>query len=371
MSINIQTSGGLLKIGGNVTKEKVTSALGYTPANAEVETTVDNHIKDPTVHITSSERTSWNTTTSNLNSHTENSNIHVTQSDKTTWNNKSDFSGNYNDLEGKPNIVDGGEGSRELDIADSNGNVIVKVNSEGIQTPEVTLFTSAGKVKVSEELYDIDDALNNHINNPRVHFSGKFSDLEESPIVDDGRGNFAIADSSNNVAFEVSSNGVTNVAKLSLSGVDIEEVIENHIDNIPEVVVPEETDPTVQNWAKTSYTGNIATAISAVPVERKINGKSLDDNITLSAADVGASESGHTHLFNELNENPITDNGSSSFDIADKDGNIVATINENGIQSVGIHSTGDATFNGDVTFRGNVSGIPQMTLVGRTLTIST
>ena len=39
-----------------------------------------------------------------LTSHTSNTDIHVTVAEKTTWNNKSDFSGNYNDLTNKPTI---------------------------------------------------------------------------------------------------------------------------------------------------------------------------------------------------------------------------------------------------------------------------
>lgn len=39
-----------------------------------------------------------------LTAHTSNQAIHVTATDKNTWNNKSDFSGNYNDLTNKPTI---------------------------------------------------------------------------------------------------------------------------------------------------------------------------------------------------------------------------------------------------------------------------
>lgn len=39
-----------------------------------------------------------------LTAHTSNQTIHVTATDKNTWNNKSDFSGNYNDLTNKPTI---------------------------------------------------------------------------------------------------------------------------------------------------------------------------------------------------------------------------------------------------------------------------
>lgn len=39
-----------------------------------------------------------------LTAHTANTTVHVTSAEKTTWNNKSDFSGDYNDLTNKPTI---------------------------------------------------------------------------------------------------------------------------------------------------------------------------------------------------------------------------------------------------------------------------
>ena len=42
----------------------------------------------------------------NINAHIENDDIHVTLNDKNNWNNKSDFSGNYNDLIDAPDIAD-------------------------------------------------------------------------------------------------------------------------------------------------------------------------------------------------------------------------------------------------------------------------
>ena len=66
MSLNIQTANGLLEIGGNITKEKVISAVGHEIANKEVETTVENHIKNTDVHITSNERELWTKNVENL-----------------------------------------------------------------------------------------------------------------------------------------------------------------------------------------------------------------------------------------------------------------------------------------------------------------
>ena len=56
-----------------------------------------------------------------------------------------------------------------------------------------------------------------------------------------------------------------------------------------------ETDPTVPSWAKASskpsYT---ASEVGAVPTSRKVNGKALSADITLSASDVGALSSSTT-----------------------------------------------------------------------------
>lgn len=59
---------------------------------------------------------------------------------------------------------------------------------------------------------------------------------------------------------------------------------------------------------------NFATALAGkVPTSRTINGKALTSDITLSAADVGAATSGHTHseyvpVIRTINDKPLTDN---------------------------------------------------------------
>lgn len=49
-------------------------------------------------------QTDLSTLSGTVTAHTANTTIHVTAQDKTNWNNKSDFSGNYNDLTNKPTI---------------------------------------------------------------------------------------------------------------------------------------------------------------------------------------------------------------------------------------------------------------------------
>lgn len=70
-----------------------------------------------------------------------------------------------------------------------------------------------------------------------------------------------------------------------------------------DTAIQTESDPTVPTWAKASskptYT---ASEVGAVPTTRKVNGKALNTDITLSASDVGAlsssggNVSGHIYL---------------------------------------------------------------------------
>ena len=101
MSLNIQTSNGLLEIGGSVTKDKVVSALGYSPANEEA---IDDHVNNSVLHITAAERAKWNSGTG---------------------------SGS-----GISNIED--DGSGELTIQDEADNAIFRVDANGMTTTKVT-----------------------------------------------------------------------------------------------------------------------------------------------------------------------------------------------------------------------------------------
>lgn len=59
-----------------------------------------------------------------VTAHTSNTTVHVTASEKSTWNNKSDFSGNYNDLTNKPTIPNYTAGSG---ITISNNVISAKI----------------------------------------------------------------------------------------------------------------------------------------------------------------------------------------------------------------------------------------------------
>jgi uncharacterized protein YxjI len=247
MSVNIKTSSGLQKLTPEVNKSTISSALGYTP-----------------------------TDDTKINEHASNSDIHVTASDKTRWDNKSDFNGDFNSLSNKPNITD--DDSDTFNITDPSGKIALQVARDG--TPRVAALEINNK--------DFATAVNDAVTIPELP---EWTDN----IYDDEQGNFAIADKSGNIAFEVAADGTTKVAKLMVgpegATKDIEDIIDERIGEIPEIPELVETDPTVSSWAKTGYTGDIPEAIGLGDID-------IDD--------------------------------SKEFNIADEDGNIAFKVGEDG-----------------------------------------
>ena len=80
----------------------------------------------------------------------------VTDTEKANWNAKSEFSGDYNDLENAPNITEDDTG--DLIIADTNGNIIFRSNGDGFETTQI----NTDVLKVNNMPLDeiIDNALN-------------------------------------------------------------------------------------------------------------------------------------------------------------------------------------------------------------------
>lgn len=79
----------------NLDAESIASALGYTPAKEE-----HSHSQ----YLTQHQDISGKANASDLTAHTGNTTTHITATERTAWNNKSNFSGNYNDLSNKPTI---------------------------------------------------------------------------------------------------------------------------------------------------------------------------------------------------------------------------------------------------------------------------
>ena len=288
MSINIKTSTGLLEIGGQVTKEKVISALEYVPANKEVETTVENHISDTDVHITPDERTLWTNNVENLDSHKSDTTLHITSEERTAWNNKSDLTYVDTELDKKADKSELHEHSNKIILDGISSDDITNWNNKSdfsgsysdltdvptdlatttyVDTTVANLVNSAPEaLNTLDELAAAlgDDAnfattvanqiglkanqtdLDNHTDDTVVHitsdertlwnnkseFSGDYNDLTNAPnIYEDGSQSVIFADESGNIIMKVDGDGFETTSVIAQSvvvnGTDVETTLNN------------------------------------------------------------------------------------------------------------------------------------------------
>lgn len=253
MSINIQLDGKLQKISGQtMTKEKIIEKLGYTPANETtldanitelnsnldiLESALEEHknsmsdidaanaddkfvIADPSgniiakiddegVHTTGVEAESFTSNDKELAVYDEDGNAafkvdengithaaklklnsgdvddqlsalsdsitdhasktveHVNSTDRDRWDNKSDFSGNYSDLVGAPNIVE--DESGEAVYADEVGNIIFKIDADGAHTTKLELTSG----DVDTQLGGLDAKILEHAAKTDMHVTAE------------------------------------------------------------------------------------------------------------------------------------------------------------------------------------------------------
>lgn len=255
MSVNVQLESGLKRIAGSttITSSKIISALGYTPTK---QTDFDSHVS--------------------------NTDIHVTAAEKQLWNNKSTFSGDYNDLINAPNITE--DGSSNLYIADNSGNIIAKVDANGITSVDFNVDNISIKDKIP-----VWDA--------KSDFSGSYNDLTNAPnITEDESNNYVIVDNSGNIIARFDANGLT-TTKVTIDGVDIKDRVDTHIaDTTMHVTASERT---------------------------KWNNKSEFDGD-----------------YNSLTNKPnITDDGSNNLVITDNNNNIIMQVDANGVTTTQVSAT--------------------------------
>lgn len=167
--IYIQTADGLSPISSQLTKEKIITALGYTPADGatfwedesgalivadaqgHIIARIDNNGLESTTITAKSIQLNGedlnqklqelaNNQTPNIDlspyqTHIENADKHVSTQDRENWNNKSNFSGDYTDLINAPHIVNDNED--EVIITDSQGNMILHASAAGLNTTNI------------------------------------------------------------------------------------------------------------------------------------------------------------------------------------------------------------------------------------------
>lgn len=298
MSLNIQTSTGLLEISTKVTKDKVIEALGYEPAN-------ETHVKDNTVHITSEERENWN--------------------------NK--FDGTYSDLEGSPNITENESGN--LVIADNDGNAIMQVDENGITTTNVNTKTIALN---GEDLGSRLDSLES---------------ISLPNILDNETGDLTISDENGNAIMKVDASGITTTGvsakTLSLNGEDIGTKIDAHLDDSVSHVTSSErtkwnnksdfsgdfndlnnkpniTDDGSGELVLNDNNGNVIMKVDADGVTTtNVNTKTIN----LDGKDLGA----RIDELEEISLPNILDNETGDLTISDEDGNAIMKVDANGLKT--------------------------------------
>lgn len=126
MEVYVQGTDGLIPLQEEVTAESIQEALGYTPADE----------KDL---VTEAERASWNDKVDNddLESHKTDTS-HITDVERETWNNKPDLES-----------IDESDDST-LYISDKDGNIIAKIDKDGLHTTEVYIGDESGEQSVAE-----------------------------------------------------------------------------------------------------------------------------------------------------------------------------------------------------------------------------
>lgn len=387
MSLNIQTSNGLLEIGGKVTKEKVVEALGYSPAD-------ESHVKDGVAHITSKERETWNNKSDvvaysdlleapnirddesgNLTVEDEDGNVIMkVDSDGITTTNVNTNTINLNgeDLGVRldilesvslPNIVD--DESGELSISDEEGNKIVKIDANGLTTTTVTahdvvvngVYVGAKLDEHKDNIDSIEDALDTHIENSDIHImSGErdlwnnksdvhtYADLPDAPnIVEDNSGEVVYADESRHVIAKIGENGFETTQVIAhtviAGGVDVSTTIASHTGNGDIHITAAER----QSWnakADKSYVDEtVANLVDSAPetldtLNELAVALGNDKNFaTTVATQIGqkADKSDVDALKDELNESITSE--SDEWIVADEAGNIIAKVDANGFET--------------------------------------
>jgi hypothetical protein len=155
-----------------------------------IKVAIDNHAEDSDIHVTTEDKAKWDNKSdfsgkyedltgkptdlvtktyvdteddkleTAISTHTENGDIHVTTAEKQAWNAKSNFSGKYSDLSGKPDLsvyatktdVDA---TKHTHYEDTNSNRLTdgKVYNSG-DTLAVKTLISDGKYSYTGYVYD-------------------------------------------------------------------------------------------------------------------------------------------------------------------------------------------------------------------------
>ena len=199
MAVYIQTSNGLYPVGGQggqVTKDKIIEALGYTPSN---------------------------------------------------------FDGDYDSLNNKPEIID--DGSEELNIVDAKGNIVAKITNEGVQAVNFYVGQEKKEVALKENISNETnlEEINSKISKAMSDASSALTEAQEAKTTAEGKAPVSHTHSYNNLTdkpdISVNEDGVMYVA-------DNDNVVK-YTDNRGNVIMSVDADGITVTDVKILINGNL------------------------------------------------------------------------------------------------------------------
>ena len=280
------------------------------------------------------------------------------------------FSGDYNDLTNAPNISEDDSGN--IVIADETGNIIFKADAEGVHTTAISINgdsaateTYVDNAVASIEIPDVDftgyatetyvdnaiteiptpdvsGQINSHNTNENAHEDIRQAiveakeELSESIVSESDE--WKIVDEAGNIIFSVDASGV-HTTKLTLDGENAatEEYVNEAIANI------DFSTNDLNGYATETYVDNaLSDLVNSAPEALNTLGelatamKNHEDAYDALLEVVGnkASFDDLESAKEELSENIVAD--SKEFHIVDNNGNIISTIDANGIETTTI-----------------------------------
>ena len=248
MSVNIQTANGLVRVSGTNDYNELLNTPNITDDGSDNLVVADKN-GNKIFQVDASGATTTGVfadkaviggedVIAKIEEHASDTDLHITSAERTKWNNKSEFSGDYNDLANAPDIVEDESGA--LTIQDTSGNAILKVDKTGLATTDIDANTvNADEVNVGGE--NIATKIDEHVADTVKHitstertawnnksdFSGNYTDLEGRPNIDtdDTETELRIMDGSGNSLAVFDQTGLTTTVVTATQSVDTPQIV--------------------------------------------------------------------------------------------------------------------------------------------------
>lgn len=248
MSVNIKTANGLVRVSGTNDYNELLNTPNITDDGSDNLVVADkNGNKIFQVDASGAKTTGvfadkavigGEDVIAKIEEHASDTDLHITSAERTKWNNKSEFSGDYNDLANAPDIVEDESGA--LTIQDTSGNAILKVDKTGLATTDIDANTvNADEINVGGE--NIATKIDEHVADTVKHitstertawnnksdFSGNYTDLEGRPNIDtdDTETELRIMDGSGNSLAVFDQTGLTTTVVTATQSVDTPQIV--------------------------------------------------------------------------------------------------------------------------------------------------